>query len=100
VKKDTIATARRIGTYEISIRPGADCCGLLVARHPRTAATPGLLDRAEAKYAVDELVLAACEQRETLDFHPLRATEVRGAPQAPPETATTAPPTTPPTTES
>jgi thiamine biosynthesis protein ThiI len=38
-KQQTIDTARRIGTYEISIEPSKDCCALL-AQHPRTHSEP------------------------------------------------------------
>jgi thiamine biosynthesis protein ThiI len=71
VKKDTIEIAKRIGTYDISIRPGADCCGLLVAKHPRTSSTAALLDGIESTYDVAGLVRAACEAREVHDFHAL-----------------------------
>jgi thiamine biosynthesis protein ThiI len=33
-KEETIATARRIGTYEISILPYEDCCVLFSPKHP------------------------------------------------------------------
>lgn len=39
-KSETIALARRIGTYDISIRSHADCCSLFVAKHPATRARP------------------------------------------------------------
>ena len=48
VKQATIDTAKRIGTYDISVRPGADCCSLLVAKHPKTSSTPVMLDRKRA----------------------------------------------------
>lgn len=35
-KREIMDIARKIGTYEISIEPYADCCSLLVARHPET----------------------------------------------------------------
>jgi len=38
-KAETIDLARRIGTYEISIRPHDDCCTLFVPRHPETRGT-------------------------------------------------------------
>jgi len=38
-KQQTIDTARRIGTYEISIEPYKDCCALL-AQRPRTHSEP------------------------------------------------------------
>ncbi len=35
-KYETIDLARKIGTYEISIRPHDDCCTLFVPKHPQT----------------------------------------------------------------
>lgn len=35
-KRETIAIAQRIGTFEISILPHNDCCSLFVPRHPAT----------------------------------------------------------------
>jgi thiamine biosynthesis protein ThiI len=67
-KIDTVRTAQRIGTYEISIRPGNDCCGLLVARHPATNARAGALRAAEAGMDVDALVSAALAGRETQEL--------------------------------
>jgi thiamine biosynthesis protein ThiI len=46
-KSETIAVARRIGTYDISIRPHVDCCSLFVPDHPETHATDEVVRRAE-----------------------------------------------------
>jgi len=35
-KLETIELARRIGTYDVSIRAHEDCCTLFVPRHPQT----------------------------------------------------------------
>ncbi|MFH0814880.1 MAG: tRNA uracil 4-sulfurtransferase ThiI [Candidatus Falkowbacteria bacterium] len=37
-KREVIDIARKIGTYEISIRPYGDCCSLMIAKHPQTHA--------------------------------------------------------------
>ncbi|MFH2005746.1 MAG: tRNA uracil 4-sulfurtransferase ThiI [bacterium] len=37
-KAETIELARRVGTYDISIRPHVDCCSLFVPDHPETRA--------------------------------------------------------------
>src|SRR5205085_4351951 len=42
-----VALARRIGTYEVSIRPHEDCCSFMVADHPATRTRPRDLERAE-----------------------------------------------------
>ncbi len=45
-KQRTIDTARRIGTYEISIEPSKDCCALL-AQSPKTHSEPEVLSELE-----------------------------------------------------
>jgi thiamine biosynthesis protein ThiI len=59
-KSETIALARRLGTYEISIRPHADCCSLFVPKHPVTRGRAERLERIEAGIdwagALDEAV--------------------------------------------
>jgi len=35
-KEDIIILARKIGTYDISIREGDDCCALFSPKHPET----------------------------------------------------------------
>ncbi|MDI7269428.1 MAG: tRNA uracil 4-sulfurtransferase ThiI [Myxococcota bacterium] len=50
-KSETIALARRLGTYEISIRPHADCCSLFVPKHPVTRGAPERVERIEAGVA-------------------------------------------------
>jgi tRNA uracil 4-sulfurtransferase len=47
-KQETIALARRIGTYDLSILPYEDCCSLFVPPHPSTGARPAEVERAEA----------------------------------------------------
>jgi thiamine biosynthesis protein ThiI len=69
-KDETIALAQKIGTYELSIGPGADCCGLLVAKHPRTRSTAAELREIEARYDLPALVREAAAERETHDFDP------------------------------
>ncbi len=35
-KEEIVASARRIGTFETSIRPYEDCCTVFTPRHPKT----------------------------------------------------------------
>ena len=67
-KAETVALAQRIGTYEISIRPGADCCGLLVAKHPQTKSDAAELRELESGYDLDALADAAVAARESHEF--------------------------------
>jgi len=55
-KNETVALAKKIGTYETSILPYADCCTFFVARHPETRATRKQLEEAEARLDVEGLV--------------------------------------------
>jgi thiamine biosynthesis protein ThiI len=71
-KMDTVRAAQRIGTYEVSIRAGEDCCGLLVAKHPATSATVAELRDVEAKLGLDALVAAALAARERHRLEPQR----------------------------
>lgn len=56
-KDETIALARRIGTFETSILPYEDCCTVFVAKHPRTR--PSLRQAEEAEQGLDIPALVA-----------------------------------------
>jgi thiamine biosynthesis protein ThiI len=62
--------ARRLGTFEISIEPDADCCSLFVPRHPATRMTAGEAAALESRLAIDRLVDqgVAGAAAETFDF--------------------------------
>ena len=53
--------ARRLGTFEISIEPDADCCTLFVPRHPATRMTAAEADVMEARFPVERLVAAGVD---------------------------------------
>src|SRR6202050_739336 len=55
-KTDILATARKIGTYEISSEPFHDCCPVFLPRTPALYARTGELDEAEAKLDMPALV--------------------------------------------
>jgi len=65
-KAEIVALARRIGTYEISIRPYADCCLVFAPRHPRTRPTQAAVREAEARLDVDALVADAVARSERI----------------------------------
>src|SRR5262249_7942091 len=48
-KLETIAIAKRIGTYETSIQPYDDCCSLFIPEHPETRAHAEQVASLEAK---------------------------------------------------
>jgi thiamine biosynthesis protein ThiI len=64
-KIETVRAAQSIGTFEVSIRPGQDCCGLMVARHPSTNASVEELRAVEKELDLDALVVKAMAERET-----------------------------------
>jgi thiamine biosynthesis protein ThiI len=47
-KTDILATARKIGTYDISSEPFHDCCPVFLPRSPALYARPEDLEEAEA----------------------------------------------------
>ena len=55
-KMEILATAHKIGTYDISSEPFHDCCPVFLPRTPALYARPEELDKAEAKLNVAELI--------------------------------------------
>jgi len=55
-KMEILATAKKIGTYEISSEPFHDCCPVFMPRTPELSATSEELERAEANLDVAALV--------------------------------------------
>ena len=55
-KLDILATARKIGTYDISSEPFHDCCPVFLPRRPALFASPADLDAAESHLDVPALV--------------------------------------------
>ena len=60
-KKEIIEIAKKIGTYDISIRPYGDCCGLMIAAHPETKSKLEDILNAEKKLEVEKLIKTAIE---------------------------------------
>lgn len=69
-KEETIALARRIGTFDISARPEPDCCTVFQPRHPVIRSRAADCARAEAALDLAALVARALEGVEILDFAP------------------------------
>jgi thiamine biosynthesis protein ThiI len=55
-KMDILATARKIGTYDISSEPFHDCCPVFLPRTPELSARPEELEEAEAKLDITALI--------------------------------------------
>jgi len=55
-KLEITAEAERLGTFEISIEPDADCCTLFVPKHPATRMTETEVRAAESRLDVARLI--------------------------------------------
>jgi len=72
-KLEIVERARRIGTFEISIRPHLDCCSLHVPEHPATRSDHRELSAAEVELDVDGMVreaLRAADLRRMTELAP------------------------------
>jgi len=63
-KEEIVNIAKRIGTYEISIKPQEDCCTLFVPKRQVTAAKLEDVKRIEEELPVEELVENAMKKVE------------------------------------
>lgn len=67
-KQDIVDWARKIKTYDISIRPYEDCCTVFVAKHPETKPKKSIIEKIEAQIKnYEELIDKAVEITETMD---------------------------------
>ncbi len=69
-KQESVALARRIGTYETSILPHDDCCALFLPDHPVTRGTAPLMRGQESRIDVDALVEQAAQGVESVEIEP------------------------------
>ncbi len=63
-KDEIIEEAKRWETFDISIRPGVDCCTLFSDRHPAIRASLAQVEEQEARFPVQDLVQEALEKME------------------------------------
>ena len=52
-KREIVEMAKKIGTYEISIKPYDDCCSFMVAKHPATRASIEKIKEMEKRLEFD-----------------------------------------------
>jgi tRNA uracil 4-sulfurtransferase len=69
-KAEIVDQARRIGTFDLSVRPFDDCCVLFSPRRPETRARLEEVHAAEAGLALEQLVVAAAAGAEPVDIDP------------------------------
>jgi len=69
-KLEITAQAQRIGTFDISIEPDADCCTLFTPRHPATRMEAEAVAALEARLDLERLVTQGVEgaRLETFEF--------------------------------
>lgn len=68
-KQDIVDWARKIGTFDISIRPYEDCCTVFVAKHPETKPKKSIIENIERKIeGLDELISQAVEESSIYEF--------------------------------
>ncbi len=71
-KLEITAEAQRLGTFEISIEPDADCCTLFVPRHPATRVSAEEIAAAEGRLDLPRLMTLGVDGAafETFEFPP------------------------------
>jgi thiamine biosynthesis protein ThiI len=86
-KVEVVALARRLGTFEISVRPHEDCCSFLVAEHPATRTRPAEIEALERGIdwdpLLDEAIAATTRETFTVRGASERAAAGGGAPASP-----------------
>jgi thiamine biosynthesis protein ThiI len=63
-KREVVALAKKLGTYETSIEPHEDCCSLFVPRHPETRGALAKVLVQEGRLEVEALVADALARAE------------------------------------
>lgn len=67
-KQEIVDLAKKIGTFEISIRPYEDCCTIFVAKHPETRPKTNVIEGIEKKLTeLEDLINDAILQTEVIE---------------------------------
>lgn len=68
-KQEIVDIARKIGTFDISIRPYEDCCTIFVAKHPETKPKTSIIEKIESKLIeLDRYIEEAVENAEIIEL--------------------------------
>ena len=67
-KEEIISQAKAIGTYEISILPGEDCCQLFIPSRPATRSRLHEVEKVEQNLDVQAMVDSAVQEAEEVRF--------------------------------
>jgi len=65
-KQEIIDIGRRIGTYDISIKPYQDCCALVAEKHPSIKPDIKKLEEIEKEIKIEKIVEKTLENTETI----------------------------------
>ena len=65
-KLDIIAIAKKIGTYEISIRPFIDCCTIFTPKNPSTKPSSKRAEKLEQEFDYLSLIDECIENRQVM----------------------------------
>lgn len=69
INRKIVDIARKIGTFDISIRPYEDCCTIFVAKHPETKPKTSVIEKIESRLdKLDELLNKAVEEAEVIEL--------------------------------
>lgn len=71
-KSDIITHSKKIGTYDISIRPYEDCCTIFVPKAPATNPKRDIVHTIESKVDFTELINVAIDKLETITMEHTR----------------------------
>lgn len=67
-KQEIIDIARKIGTFDISIRPFEDCCTIFVAKHPETKPRKNIIESVERKIdGLEQMIDEVIEKIEVIE---------------------------------
>lgn len=77
-KEEIMNTARKIGTYDISIQPDQDCCSLFVPRHPETMSSLEKAASSEVELDIPRLMQSAISEITRQVIQPDFSTVVHG----------------------
>lgn len=66
-KVEIMDMAKKIGTYDISIEPYADCCTVFVPEHPKTRPEAEDVHEAEKNFDIEELMRLGMKDVEVID---------------------------------
>ena len=67
-KEEIMEIARRIGTYDTSIRPYEDCCTVFLPKYPKIRPRIDEAKKQEAKLDVDGLIKDALKNTEIMNI--------------------------------